>query len=147
MKKPFKIFALLLATMFIISAFAYGGLSALEGYNIREYRSKNPDGPYLDAAGNDACDMKSTGTKIIPNYQFSADETAYLAAVIDGNGKLTVDGKAGKITLDDDSYTFTLELDGVTYYGGFCIGTQNGKFVMTASAMSNTNQTVWAIKK
>lgn len=221
----------------------YGGLSALEGYNIREYRSENPDGPYLDAAGNDACDMKSTGTKIIPNYQFSADETAYLAAghssclidddgkiyqayhqryndgwggffnvqihqmlrtangwltvlptayngetatavtlaeiageyemilyssetkktddwskvadiieptvaaVIDENGKLTVDGKAGTVAIDNASYTFTLELDGVTYYGAFCIGTQNGKSVMTMSAMSETNQTIWAIRK
>ena len=32
----------------------YGGLAADGGYNIRLFRSKNPDGPYLDAAGKNA---------------------------------------------------------------------------------------------
>lgn len=219
----------------------YGGLSALEGYNIREYRSKYPDGPYIDAAGNDARNRRSTGTKIIPNYQFSSDEIAYLAAghssclidddgkiyqayhqryndgsggffnvrlhqmlrtangwltvlptayngetatavslsdiageyemilfasetkktddwskvadiieptvtgKIDSNGKLTVDGKEGTVTLDENAYTATIELDGTVYYGAFCVGTQNGKSVMTASAMSDTNKTIWAV--
>ena len=58
---------------------SYGGLGALDGYNIREYRSENPDGPYLDLAGNDAKDMKNTGTKLIGNYQFSFDEQAVLS--------------------------------------------------------------------
>lgn len=57
----------------------YGGLGALDGYNIREYRNKNPDGPYVDAAGNDATEMKSTGANIIGNYQFSFNEKAYLS--------------------------------------------------------------------
>ncbi|MCH5316319.1 MAG: glycoside hydrolase family 43 protein [Eubacterium sp.] len=221
----------------------YGGLSALEGYNIREYRSENPDGPYIDAAGNDACDMKSTGIRIIPNYQFSSDKVAYLSAghssclidddgkiyqayhqryndgvggffnvqihqmlrttngwltvlptayngetaaavtlsdivgeyemilfssqtkktedwskvsdiieptvtaVIDANGKVSIDGKEGTINLDNNSYTFTLDLNSRVYYGVFCIGTQNGKSVMTASAMSDTNQSLWAVRK
>lgn len=221
----------------------YGGLGALDGYNIREYRSENPDGPYVDMAVNDAKDMKNTGTKIIGNYQFSADERAYLSgghsscliddngkiyqayhqryndgeggfhnvqihqmlrtangwltmlplayngetaknvnltditgeyemvifsddtkktddwskvsdiieptvnSKIDENGKLTADGKEGTIKLDNNNYTFTLELDGVTYYGAFCTGTQNGKSVMTISAISDTNQTLWAIAK
>ena len=71
----------------------YGGLGALDGYNIREYRSKNPDGPYVDAAGNDATEMKSTGTNIIGNYQFSFNEKAYLSGghsscLIDDDGKI-----------------------------------------------------------
>ncbi len=71
----------------------YGGLAALDGYNIREYRSEAPDGPYLDAAGNDARDMKSTGTEILGNYQFSYDDTAYLSpghssCLIDTDGKI-----------------------------------------------------------
>lgn len=221
----------------------YGGLGALDGYNIHEYRSENPDGPYIDMAGNDAGDMKNTGTKIIGNYQFSSDEKAYLSGghssclidddnkiyqayhqryndgegafhnvqihqmlrtangwltmlplayhgetakaltlsdiageyemilfsehsemtdswdkvsdiiaptvtgKIDKNGKLTIDGKTGTIKLDSNSYTFTLSLDGTTYYGAFCTGTQNGKTVMTISAVSDTNKTLWAVAK
>ena len=29
----------------------YGGLASDGGYNMRLFRSENPDGPYLDAAG------------------------------------------------------------------------------------------------
>lgn len=219
----------------------YGGLAALDGYNIRAYRSENPDGPYTDMAGNDARDMANTGTKIIGNYQLSSDETAVLSpghssclidddgriyqvyhqryndgegafhnvqvhqmlrtnngwltmlplayngetasavtlsditgeyeavlfsddtkstddwskvadiieptvtTQIDSSGKLTLDGKEGTINLDNNSYTFTLELDGEIFYGAFCIGTQNGDTVMTMSAVSNKNRTLWAI--
>ncbi len=42
----------------------YCGLNALGGYNIREYRSKNVDGPYVDAAGNDAMDYVNSGAKL-----------------------------------------------------------------------------------
>lgn len=71
----------------------YGGLGALDGYNIREYRSKNPDGPYVDALGNDAKNMKNTGTKIIDNYQFADNSKAYLSGghsscLIDNDGKI-----------------------------------------------------------
>lgn len=221
----------------------YGGLAALDGYNIREYRSENPDGPYVDMSGNDARDMINTGTKIIGNYQFSSDETAVLSpghssclidddgriyhvyhqryndgegsfhnvqvhqmlrttngwltmlplayngetasavtlsdvtgeyeavlfsddikstddwskvsdiieptvtAQIDSSGKLTLDGKEGNINLGNNSCTFTLELDGEIFYGAFCIGTQNGETVMTMSAVSDKNRTIWAIRK
>lgn len=219
----------------------FGGLAALDGYNIRAYRSENPDGPYTDMAGNDARDMANTGTKIIGNYQLSSDETAVLSpghssclidddgriyqvyhqryndgegafhnvqvhqmirtnngwltmlplayngetasavtlsditgeyeavlfsddtkstddwskvadiieptvtTQIDSSGKLTLDGKEGTINLDNNSYTFTLELDGEIFYGAFCIGTQNGETVMTMSAVSDKNRTIWAI--
>lgn len=71
----------------------YGGLGALAGYNIREYRSKNPDGPYEDIAGNSALDMKNTGIKISGNYQFSSDDTAYLSGghsscLVDDDGRI-----------------------------------------------------------
>lgn len=32
---------------------SYGGLEAARGYNVRVYRSKTPDGGYVDALGND----------------------------------------------------------------------------------------------
>ena len=72
---------------------SYGGLNALDGYDIRLYRSESPDGPYVDAAGNDAADMKSTGTKLIGNYRFSFDETAKLSpghssCLIDDDGSI-----------------------------------------------------------
>ncbi len=71
----------------------YGGLGALDGYNIREYRSKNPDGPYVDIAGNRALDMKNTGVKISGNYKLSSNETAYLSGghsscLVDTDGKI-----------------------------------------------------------
>ena len=58
---------------------SYCGLNSLGGYNIREYRSENVDGPYLDAAGNNALDDTNTGLKLMGNYKFDCLETAYLA--------------------------------------------------------------------
>lgn len=220
---------------------SYGGLGALDGYNIREYRSENPDGPYYDAAGNCATDMSNTGTKLIGNYQFSfndtailspghssclidddgsiyqvyhqryndgegsffnvqvhqmlrtadgwltmlplsyegetADEVSYsdiagsyeaiffsdstktaedwdsvdsaiettLSASIDSDGNISVDGLEGQIILDDGSYTFTLELDGETFSGVFCEAELDGETVMTLSAISDKNRTLWAV--
>ncbi len=59
----------------------FGGLDAAGGYNIRVGRSVNPDGPYLDAAGNDLTNVKGNyafddasiapyGVKLMGNYQF-----------------------------------------------------------------------------
>jgi arabinan endo-1,5-alpha-L-arabinosidase len=72
---------------------SYNGLGALGGYNIREYRSKNPDGPYFDAAGYSATDDRNTGTKLFGNYKFDCLDTAYLASghsscIIDDDGKI-----------------------------------------------------------
>lgn len=63
---------------------SYGGLDATGGYNIRISRSKNPDGPYYDAAGNDMTLCKGPagsffddtaaaqyGTKILGNMHFN----------------------------------------------------------------------------
>ncbi len=57
----------------------YCGLNALGGYNIREYRSKNPDGPYLDPAGNSALDNVNSGAKLTGNYKLDCLDKAYLA--------------------------------------------------------------------
>ncbi|MBR3737773.1 MAG: glycoside hydrolase family 43 protein, partial [Eubacterium sp.] len=71
----------------------YGGLAASDGYNIREYRSKRPDGPYEDAAGNLATDFKNTGLKISANFQFDSMKSAYLSpghssCLIDADGRM-----------------------------------------------------------
>lgn len=71
----------------------YGGLAALDGYNIREYRAENVEGPYLDAMGNNALDMMNTGLKINGNYKFSFNDTARLSGghsscFIDNDGKI-----------------------------------------------------------
>ncbi len=38
---------------------SFGGLDAVGGYNMRVVRSKNPDGPYYDAEGNDMINVKA----------------------------------------------------------------------------------------
>lgn len=38
---------------------SFGGLDASGGYDVRVARSKTPDGPYLDAQGNDMADVKA----------------------------------------------------------------------------------------
>ncbi|WP_102191551.1 LamG-like jellyroll fold domain-containing protein [Microbacterium aurantiacum] len=38
---------------------SFGGLDASGGYDVRVARSTSPDGPYLDAEGNDMADVKS----------------------------------------------------------------------------------------
>ncbi len=52
----------------------YGGLTATGGYNMRLFRSENPFGPYLDAAGGNAADNGESndnyGIKLIGNYSF-----------------------------------------------------------------------------
>lgn len=62
----------------------YGGLTATGGYNMRVFRSENPDGPFYDAAGNPAVlgtntNLDSVGLKVMGNYQFSSLHTAYMA--------------------------------------------------------------------
>ncbi len=63
---------------------SFGGLTANGAYNIRIARSKNPDGPYYDAQGNDMIHCKGPagsffddnaaddfGTKIMGNYHWN----------------------------------------------------------------------------
>lgn len=56
---------------------SFGGLAANDGYNIRVARSRNPDGPYVDASGTDLTYVGGIdaviapyGVKLIGNYQF-----------------------------------------------------------------------------
>lgn len=75
----------------------YESLNADGGYNMRLFRSKSPDGPYLDAAGNNAAltervDNTGIGIKVMGNHKFSCYEKAYKApshnsAFIDEDGK------------------------------------------------------------
>lgn len=64
---------------------SYGGLGANDGYNIRVARSKNPDGPYYDALGQDMIkcggragsafldvDIVDYGVKLMGGWQFNA---------------------------------------------------------------------------
>lgn len=62
---------------------SFGGLSADGGYNIRVARSRQPDGPFFDAAGNEMTNVSGApgsffddaaiapyGVKLLGNYQF-----------------------------------------------------------------------------
>lgn len=75
----------------------YGGLAANGGYNMRLFRAKNPQGPYLDALGQNAAlpgNVLNTdyGIKLISNYKFDCQSIALKAAghnsvLIDDNGE------------------------------------------------------------
>ena len=66
---------------------SFGGLDATGGYNMRVARSLNPDGPYLDAEGNDMSEVKADpslplfddasiepyGVKIMGSYLFQRE--------------------------------------------------------------------------
>lgn len=61
---------------------SYASLQANGGYNIRLFRSKNPDGPYVDAVGNEAAlpsavDNSPYGIKLMGNYKFDCMEVGY----------------------------------------------------------------------
>ncbi|MBP3655169.1 MAG: glycoside hydrolase family 43 protein [Clostridia bacterium] len=66
---------------------SFGGLNAADGYNIRVCRSENPDGPYVDALGQDMIDCggrngtyfndpdyEPYGVKLMGGYVLSAAE-------------------------------------------------------------------------
>ena len=67
---------------------SFGGLNANDGYNIRVCRSRNPDGPYEDALGQDMikcggrpgtffndADYVGYGVKLMGGYKFAASAT------------------------------------------------------------------------
>ncbi|MFZ6817931.1 glycoside hydrolase family 43 protein [Undibacterium sp. Ji22W] len=69
-------------THYYYMLFTFGGLDANGGYNIRAARSVNPDGPYLDAKGNDMNNVKGNfafddatiapfAQKLMGNHQFA----------------------------------------------------------------------------
>lgn len=73
------------------------GFAADGGYNMRLFRSKNPDGPYYDAAGNKLFHEVTTasnsfGIKVMGNHKFSCQTRGYKApghnsAFIDEDGQ------------------------------------------------------------
>ena len=76
----------------------YGGLTATGGYNMRLFRSKNVEGPYLDAAGNNAADSGTDnykyGIKLMGNYKFFNQQgkraAGHNSALIDGDSRYLV---------------------------------------------------------
>ena len=73
----------------------YGWLAATGGYNMRLFRSKNVQGPYVDPAGNQAqfnsVDGYKYGVKLIGNYQFDLQpgyrSAGHNSALITDDGK------------------------------------------------------------
>ena len=47
---------------------SFGGLDANGGYNIRVCRSKNPDGPFLDASGKDMINCRGAAGTLLTMY-------------------------------------------------------------------------------
>lgn len=73
---------------------SYGELKRDGGYQIRLFRSRNPEGPYTDATGSqmDAEAFSGYGVKLMGNYSFPSMEIACKApghnsAFLDGDGK------------------------------------------------------------
>ncbi len=62
---------------------SYGYLTANSGYNIRMFRSENPDGPYVDAAGKNAVWGNSghngIGVKVMGSYSLPCLAYDYMA--------------------------------------------------------------------
>lgn len=84
----------------------YGGLAADGGYNMRQFRSKSPTGPYVDAKGQNAVltgntDNSQYGNKLISNYQFDRKigETGTgtgVGYVSPGHNSIYYDAETGK---------------------------------------------------
>jgi arabinan endo-1,5-alpha-L-arabinosidase len=58
---------------------SFGGLASTDGYNIRIARSRNPDGPYLDAEGRDLVEARGNwdgispyGVKLMGGFNFAS---------------------------------------------------------------------------
>ena len=79
---------------------SYGFFDSVGGYNVRVYRSETPDGPYVDALGNDAFSDKyvlnhnlaNKGLRLFGAYQwrtFSVGELAqgHNSAFVDDDGR------------------------------------------------------------
>ncbi|WP_137698547.1 family 43 glycosylhydrolase [Ruminiclostridium herbifermentans] len=71
---------------------SFGGLDSTGGYNIRVARSKNPDGPYVDAAGKNMIDCRGAvgttfddksiepfGLKLMGNFKFAESGVGYVS--------------------------------------------------------------------
>lgn len=77
---------------------SYEGLNADQGYNMRLFRSKNPDGPYTDASGRQAAltgkvDHDNIGIKVMGNYNLPYIWASYRSP---GHNSAFIDEKTGK---------------------------------------------------
>lgn len=75
---------------------SYGDLNSDGGYQIRQFRSEKPTGPYVDAKGNtldSQDDHFSYGVKMVGNYTFPSLNYTYMAP----GGQSTFKGEDGKI--------------------------------------------------
>ncbi|WP_078394419.1 glycoside hydrolase family 43 protein [Shouchella patagoniensis] len=94
----------------------FGGLDAVGGYNMRVARSKSPEGPYVDAEGNEMDQVKSNpdlplfddasiepyGVKQMGNFLFQTelDEDSYPAGYVSpGHNSVYYDEESGKYQL------------------------------------------------
>ncbi|WP_339316607.1 LamG-like jellyroll fold domain-containing protein [Paenibacillus sp. FSL R10-2734] len=84
----------------------YGGLASDGGYNMRQFRSTNPDGPYVDAAGQSAVlatsnDHSAIGNKVLGNFMFtnlnSDPDFQTYGYVASGHNSVNYDDETGKI--------------------------------------------------
>ncbi|MDE5564427.1 MAG: RICIN domain-containing protein, partial [Oscillospiraceae bacterium] len=81
---------------------SYGYFNSNGGYNMRIFRSENPDGPYLDQNGNSAIYPRggdniggNIGERLMSNYQWSCNSRPFKAqghnsALMDDDGRLYV---------------------------------------------------------
>jgi len=81
--------------------FSVAGFAAADGYNIRMARSKSPQGPYLDAAGNDIVNGEglAIGTKLMGGFEFTqevGDEEASWGYQAPGHNSAYYDEATGR---------------------------------------------------
>ena len=92
---------------------SFGGLDANGGYNLRVSRSRNPDGPFVDAKGTDMATVKANralplfddasvaphGQKLMGNYQFAlaaGESGTPVGYVSPGHNSAHYDAASGK---------------------------------------------------
>ncbi|MBQ4464551.1 MAG: family 43 glycosylhydrolase, partial [Oscillospiraceae bacterium] len=81
---------------------SYGFFNSNGGYNMRIFRSENPDGPFVDQNGNSAIYPRggdniggTTGERLMSNYQWECNDRPFKAqghnsALMDDDGRLYV---------------------------------------------------------
>lgn len=119
---------------------SYGGLVANGGYNMRVFRSKNPDGPYVDVSGDAALKGGGTegtiGTRLMSYYKWSFWDKAQVAQ---GHNSAFVDDDGNAYVVYHTRYTNSGELHQVRVHQLFT--TENG-YLVAAPFEYNTTDNV-----